>query len=69
MLRQYTHWDVHPDPVGADELRDRTYHMPAPSSRDDPSAKTVGPALRGWSAYPQAALEQSSDSGIGRIVT
>lgn len=68
MLWQYTHRDVHPDPVGADELRDRTYAYASAIKEADPSAQTAGPVVWGWSAYFNTALEQSNESVISRKV-
>lgn len=57
MLWNSTHRDVHPQPVGYDELRDRTYQYAAAIKAADPSAKTLGPVLWGWTAYFYSALD------------
>lgn len=57
MLWHRTHRDVHPDPVGYDELRDRTYAYAAAIKAADPTAQTLGPALWGWTAYFFSALD------------
>lgn len=60
MLWHETHRDVHPEPLGYDELRDLTYRYAATIKRTDPTAETVGPALWGWTAYSFSALDQAS---------
>ncbi|HEX3048767.1 MAG TPA: glycoside hydrolase family 44 protein [Bacillota bacterium] len=52
-----THRDVHPQPLGYDELRDRTYQFAAAIKQVDPSAKTLGPVEWGWTAYEYSALD------------
>ena len=51
MLWDDTHRDVHPTPTSYDELRDRTYQYAAAIKQADPTAKTLGPVLYGWTAY------------------
>ncbi len=60
MLWHHTHRDVHPEPVGYDELRDRTYAYAAAIKEIDPSAQTLGPALWGWTAYFFSALDSTA---------
>lgn len=60
MLWHVTHRDVHPEPVGYDELRDRTYAYAAAIKAADPTAKTLGPALWGWTAYFYSALDSTA---------
>lgn len=57
MLWNSTHRDVHPTPVSYDELRDRTYAYAAAIKATDPTAKTLGPVLWGWTAYFFSALD------------
>lgn len=57
MLWNHTHRDVHPQPTSYDELRDRTYQYAAAIKAADPSAKTLGPVLWGWTAYFYSALD------------
>ena len=57
MLWNSTHRDVHPDPVGYDELRDRTWDYAAAVKAADPGARTLGPVLWGWTAYFYSALD------------
>jgi hypothetical protein len=57
MLWHETHRDVHPDPVGYDELRDRTWAYAAAVKAADPSARTLGPATWGWTAWFYSALD------------
>lgn len=60
MLWHITHRDIHPAPVGYDELRDRTYAYAAAIKAADPTAKTLGPALWGWTAYFYSALDSTA---------
>lgn len=46
-----THRDVHPDPVGYDELLDRTIRYGTEIRRADPDALIAGPTEWGWSGY------------------
>jgi hypothetical protein len=46
-----THRDVHPDPVGYDELLDRTIRYGTAIRKADPHAIIAGPAEWGWSNY------------------
>lgn len=57
MLWNDTHRDVHPQPASYDEVRDRTYQYGAAIKAADPSAKTLGPVLWGWTAYFWSALD------------
>ena len=57
MLWSDTHRDVHPQPVSYDELRDRAYSYAAAIKAVDPSAKTLGPVVWGWTAYFWSALD------------
>lgn len=57
MLWDSTHRDVHPNPVGYDELRDLTYRYAAAIKAVDPGAQTLGPVLWGWTAYFYSALD------------
>ncbi len=60
MLWHHTHRDVHPEPVGYDELRERTYAYAAAIKEMDPTAQTLGPALWGWTAYFFSALDSAA---------
>jgi hypothetical protein len=57
MLWSDTHRDVHPAPLGYDELRDRTIAYAAAIKAADPAAQTLGPAEWGWSGYFWSALD------------
>ena len=46
-----THHDVHPDPVGYDELWERTRAYASAVKKADPQAIIAGPAEWGWSQY------------------
>lgn len=60
MLWHITHRDVHPEPVGYDELRDRTYAYAAAIKAADPSAQTLGPAEWGWTGYFFSARDSTA---------
>ena len=55
-----THRDVHPDPVGYDELLDRTLRYGAAIRRADPDAVIAGPADWGWTALFYSAKDQAA---------
>ena len=57
MLWNDTHRDVHPAPLGYDELRDRTVAYAAAVKAADPNALTLGPAEWGWTGYFWSALD------------
>jgi hypothetical protein len=57
MLWNDTHRDVHPQPVSYDEMRDRTFIYGAAVKQADPTCKTLGPVLWGWTAYFYSALD------------
>jgi len=46
-----THRDVHPDPLGYDELMDRTLRYASEVRKADPEALIAGPAEWGWMGY------------------
>jgi hypothetical protein len=46
-----THRDIHPEPLGYDELLDRTIRYGAAVRAADPEAIIAGPAEWGWPAY------------------
>jgi len=58
MLWNETHRDVHPQPVGYDELLDRTLRYGSAIRRADPRAVIAGPALWGWPAYFYSAIDK-----------
>jgi hypothetical protein len=57
MLWPGTHRDVHPQPTGYDEMRDRTYAYATAVKAADPTARTLGPVVWGWTAYFWSALD------------
>jgi hypothetical protein len=57
MLWHVTHRDVHPHPVGYDELLERTIAYATAIRKADPDAVIAGPALWGWSAYFYSAKD------------
>jgi hypothetical protein len=60
MLWNETHRDVHPQPVGYDELLDRTIRYGSAVRRADPKAVIAGPALWGWPAYFYSAIDKQA---------
>jgi hypothetical protein len=61
MLWNSTHRDVHPEPVGYDELLQRTIAYGTAIRKADPDAVIAGPALWGWPAYFYSA----KDAAVG----
>jgi hypothetical protein len=57
MLWNTTHRDVHPDPVGYDELLDRTVQYASAIRAADPQALIAGPAEWGWTGYFYSAKD------------
>jgi hypothetical protein len=57
MLWNSTHRDVHPQPLGYDELLSRTVQYASAIKAADPSAQTLGPAEWGWTNYFFSALD------------
>ena len=57
MLWHANHRDVHPDPVGYDELLDRTIQYGSAIRGADPEALIAGPAEWGWSGYLYSAQD------------
>jgi hypothetical protein len=57
MLWHDTHRDVHPAPVGYDELLDRTIRYGSAVRTADPDAVIAGPAEWGWPAYFDSAKD------------
>jgi hypothetical protein len=60
MLWDSTHRDVHPEPVGYDELLDRTIRYGTAVRSADPQGKIAGPALWGWPAYQFSAKDAAA---------
>lgn len=52
-----THRDVHPEPVGYDELLDRTVKYGSAVRKVAPDALIAGPAEWGWPAYFHSAID------------
>jgi len=46
-----THRDIAPQGLTYDQLRDRSYQYAAAIKQADPSAKTLGPSVMGWTYY------------------
>jgi Glycoside hydrolase family 44 len=60
MLWNTTHRDVHPDPVGYDELLERTIAYASAVRRADPEATIAGPAEWGWLSYRYSAKDAAA---------
>ncbi|RMH64637.1 MAG: hypothetical protein D6685_06630 [Bacteroidetes bacterium] len=50
-LWAHTHPRIHPDPVGAEELLQRTIDLASAVKDVDPNSEVLGPALYGFAAY------------------
>jgi len=59
-LWNVTHRDVHPTPVGYDELLDRTVKYASAIRAADPEGVIAGPAEWGWPAYFSSALDRET---------
>jgi hypothetical protein len=57
-----THHDVHPEPVGYDELLDRTLRYAAEIRKADPDALIAGPAEWGWMGYMYSGKDRVAGS-------
>ncbi len=55
-----THRDVHPDPLGYDELLDRTIRYATAIRQADPDAVIAGPTEWGWSGYLYSAKDREA---------
>jgi hypothetical protein len=55
-----THRDVHPEPLGYDELLDRTIRYGTAIRKADPQAIIAGPAEWGWSNYFWSAKDAAA---------
>jgi hypothetical protein len=55
-----THRDIHPEPLGYDELLDRTIRYGAAVRAADPEAIIAGPAEWGWSGYFWSAKDSAA---------
>lgn len=55
-----THRDVHPEPVGYDELMDRTFRYGDAVRAADPKAKIAGPAEWGWPGYSYSGRDAAA---------
>ena len=62
MLWHATHRDVHPHPLGYDELWDRTVKYAEAIKRADPSAKVAGFCSWGWTDLYYSALDAGGDN-------
>lgn len=60
MLWNSTHRDVHPEPVGYDELLEKTVAYAEAIRANDADAKIAGPALWGWPAYAFSAKDAAA---------
>lgn len=55
-----THRDVHPQPLGYDELMDRTFRYGDAVRAADPKPKIAGPAEWGWPGYSFSAKDAAA---------
>lgn len=53
----FVHRDVHPQPPGYDEIRDRGYTYAAMIKSVDPTAQVSGPVLSGWTSFFYSAID------------
>lgn len=60
-----THRDVHPQALGYDELRDRTYQYASMIKATDASAKTLGPGDFGWPVYVDSLVKGDREAHGG----
>lgn len=56
-----THHDVHPIPMGYDDMRDMAYAYGPAVKAGNPSAKVLGPDSWGWTGYFYSAADWTSD--------
>jgi Glycoside hydrolase family 44 len=63
MLWSTTHRDVRPDPLGYDELLERTIQYGTAIREADPSAIIAGPAEWGWSNYFYSGVDLAASFG------
>lgn len=66
MLWSSTHRDLHPDPLGYDELLDRTIRYGTAIREADPEATIAGPAEWGWSNYFDSAKDTANKTHADR---
>jgi hypothetical protein len=59
-----THRDVRPEPLGYDELLDRTVRYAAAVKEADPEALIAGPAEWGWTNYFYSAIDRSAGTTL-----
>jgi Glycoside hydrolase family 44 len=64
-LWDQTHRDVHPEPVGYDELLDRTIRYASAIREADPGALIAGPAEWGWTNYFTSAKDRPAHGLLG----
>ena len=61
-LWNHTHRDVRPNGVGYDEMRDLTYRYASAIKQVDPTAKTLGPVLWGWTAFEFSGVDAEANN-------
>jgi Glycoside hydrolase family 44 len=69
MLWNFTHHDIHPNPVTYDELWQKTLDSALAFKRKDPGVKIIGPALWGWCAYWSSASDGQCSGNAGADYT
>jgi hypothetical protein len=63
-----THRDVHPEPVGYDELLDRTVRYATAIREADPDVLIAGPAEWGWTNYFSSAKDRGEKIALDRLM-
>ena len=64
MLWHETHRDIHPEYLGYADIREKSISYAKAVKEGDPTAKTLGPALWGWTAYLYSARDIQDGSGV-----
>jgi hypothetical protein len=59
-----THRDVHPDPLGQDELLQRTVAYASAIRGADPETPIAGPAEWGWTGYLYSGIDRATGIGL-----
>lgn len=60
-LWMHTHSRIHPQPVGAEELTEKSVAVATAVKKLDPNAEIFGPSLYGYTAFDHLADDENSD--------
>lgn len=60
-LWAHTHSRIHPQPVGIEELAEKSIELASAVKKVDPKAEIFGPALYGYTAFDHLADDETSD--------